>query len=68
MAKAVGFGGIFLKARDPKSLASWYVEHLGIPEGPGGLSFDGPTSTGQPCSRISPPIQSISETPASPRW
>lgn len=47
MAKAVGIGGIFLKARDPKSLARWYVEHLGVPEGPGGLSFDGPTSTGQ---------------------
>ena len=31
MAKAVGFGGVFLKARDPKALGSWYAEHLGIP-------------------------------------
>ncbi len=46
MAKAVGFGGVFLKATDPKALAAWYAEHLGIPKGPGGLEFSGPESTG----------------------
>jgi predicted enzyme related to lactoylglutathione lyase len=46
MAKAVGFGGIFLKARDPKTLKAWYAEHLGIPNGPGGLEFSGPESAG----------------------
>jgi len=47
MAKAVGVGGIFLKARDPRALARWYAEHLGIPVGEGGsLAFDGPGSMG----------------------
>ena len=47
MAKAVGIGGIFLKARDPKALSLWYQTHLGIPDqGGGSLAFDGPESTG----------------------
>ena len=47
MAKAVGIGGIFLKARDPKALAQWYAKHFGIPDqGGGSLGFDGPGSTG----------------------
>lgn len=31
MARALGIGGVFLKARDPKTLAAWYREHLGLP-------------------------------------
>ncbi len=48
MAKAVGIGGVFLKARDPKQLSAWYAEHLGIADraSPDSLFFDGPTSTG----------------------
>jgi len=47
VAKAVGVGGVFLKARDPKALAKWYAQHLGIPDqGGGSLGFDGPESTG----------------------
>jgi predicted enzyme related to lactoylglutathione lyase len=47
MAKAVGIGGIFLKARDPKALAQWYATHFAIPDqGGGSLGFDGPESTG----------------------
>jgi len=47
MAKAVGIGGIFLKARDPKALAQWYRTHFGISDqGGGSLGFDGPESTG----------------------
>ena len=48
MAKAVGIGGVFLKARDSKGLSRWYETHLGI----GGrvseeaLTFDGPESAG----------------------
>ena len=48
MAKAVGIGGVFFKARDPKALSRWYETHLGI----GGrvsddsLTFDGPASAG----------------------
>jgi len=30
MARVTGIGGIFLRARDPKALAAWYGEHLGI--------------------------------------
>ncbi len=47
MAKAVGVGGIFLKAGDPDKLSAWYAEHLGIPLQDGGsLAFDGPDSVG----------------------
>ena len=47
MAKAVGVGGVFLKASDPEKLSAWYAEHLGIPSQNGGsLAFDGPESTG----------------------
>ncbi len=47
MARAVGVGGVFLKARDPKALSAWYAEHLGIPDqGGGSLGFDGPESAG----------------------
>jgi catechol 2,3-dioxygenase-like lactoylglutathione lyase family enzyme len=47
MAKVVGIGGIFLKARQPKVLAAWYTTHLGIQPGEGGaLSFSGPESAG----------------------
>ena len=48
MAKAVGVGGVFLKARDPQALSAWYEKHLGL----GGrvsadaLVFDGPASMG----------------------
>ena len=47
MAKAVGVGGVFLKARDPKALSEWYAAHLGIQTQEGGsLAFDGPESAG----------------------
>jgi predicted enzyme related to lactoylglutathione lyase len=47
MAKAVGVGGIFLKAKDPKALSAWYAEHLGIQAQDGGtLAFDGPEAAG----------------------
>jgi predicted enzyme related to lactoylglutathione lyase len=46
MAKVVGLGGVFLKARDPKGLSAWYVEHLGIPKSDFGMVFDGPEAAG----------------------
>lgn len=47
MAKAVGVGGVFLKARDAKALSAWYADHFGIQPGEGGaLIFDGPESAG----------------------
>jgi predicted enzyme related to lactoylglutathione lyase len=47
MAKAVGVGGVFLKARTPQTLAAWYASQLGIQTVEGGsLVFDGPESAG----------------------
>jgi predicted enzyme related to lactoylglutathione lyase len=31
MAKVLGIGGVFFRARDTKALAAWYETHLGIP-------------------------------------
>lgn len=31
MAKALGIGGVFFRARDTTALAAWYETHLGIP-------------------------------------
>ena len=30
-ARVTGLGGIFFKAKDPKTLGEWYERHLGIP-------------------------------------
>jgi predicted enzyme related to lactoylglutathione lyase len=46
MAKVVGVGGVFFKARDSKAQAAWYAEHLGIPVTDYGMVFDGPESAG----------------------
>jgi predicted enzyme related to lactoylglutathione lyase len=47
MAKAVGVGGVFLKAQDPKGLSAWYSTHFGINTGGDTyLFFDGPESAG----------------------
>jgi predicted enzyme related to lactoylglutathione lyase len=35
MEQVLGIGGVFFKARDPKALAAWYREHLGVPVEPG---------------------------------
>lgn len=34
MAKAVGIGGIFFRAKDPEALSNWYETHLGINPAP----------------------------------
>ena len=31
MERVTGIGGIFLKAHDPRGLAAWYRDHLGVP-------------------------------------
>lgn len=48
MARAVGVGGIFLRAKDPKALSKWYAGHFGIAqdEAGGSLIFDGPSAAG----------------------
>jgi len=30
MEKVTGIGGLFFRAKDPKTLAKWYADHLGI--------------------------------------
>ena len=50
MEKVVGIGGLFFRAHDPKALAQWYLQHLGIaltPTGQGGEPWKqeaGPTA------------------------
>lgn len=47
MAKVVGFGGVFLKARDPIALSAWYGAHLGVPAmEDGSLAFTGSEPAG----------------------
>jgi predicted enzyme related to lactoylglutathione lyase len=46
MAKVTGVGGVFFKAKDPKALAAWYAEKLGVPNSGGYMAFDGPDSMG----------------------
>lgn len=31
MERVTGVGGVFFRARDPKALAEWYRDHLGVP-------------------------------------
>ena len=54
MAKATGLGGVFLRARDPKTLTAWYAEHLGLnPTEWGGVMFvwdECPAPEGQGCT------------------
>jgi predicted enzyme related to lactoylglutathione lyase len=33
--RVLGVGGVFFKARDPKRLADWYANNLGVPFEPG---------------------------------
>jgi predicted enzyme related to lactoylglutathione lyase len=43
MASVTGFGGIFLRANDPKALYQWYEQHLGLVKGQGSFAFPAPT-------------------------
>ena len=46
MAKVLGIGGVFFKAKDPKGLKDWYARVLGIPVSEwGGVMFE-PLSKG----------------------
>ncbi len=40
---SITFGGIFLRANDPKALYAWYEQHLGLVKGQGSYSFPAPT-------------------------
>ena len=43
MASITGFGGIFLRANDPKALYAWYEQHLGLTKPDGSFAFAPPT-------------------------
>jgi predicted enzyme related to lactoylglutathione lyase len=43
MASVTGFGGIFLRADDPKALYAWYEQHLGLQKPDGAFAFPPPT-------------------------
>lgn len=40
--RVTGIGGVFFKARDPRALAAWYKQHLGIALEPAGSGADAP--------------------------
>jgi predicted enzyme related to lactoylglutathione lyase len=49
MRRVTGIGGIFMSARDPKSLCAWYKKHLGIDvQDWGGAAFTWTDSEGNP--------------------
>lgn len=31
MERVLGLGGVFFRAKDPRALAAWYAENLGVP-------------------------------------
>lgn len=39
MARVVGIGGVFFKAKDAEALKTWYRTHLGIDAGQWGATF-----------------------------
>src|ERR1700690_813395 len=39
VASITGFGGIFLRADDPKALYQWYERHLGLVKAEGSYAF-----------------------------
>lgn len=43
MGVITGFGGVFLRANDPKALYAWYEKHLGLVKADGAFSFAAPT-------------------------
>jgi predicted enzyme related to lactoylglutathione lyase len=47
MASITGFGGIFLRTDDPKTLCQWYERHLGLVKSEGG-SFSFPVPKQHP--------------------
>jgi predicted enzyme related to lactoylglutathione lyase len=39
MASITGIGGVFLRAKDPEALYSWYEQHLGLVRSDGFITF-----------------------------
>lgn len=47
MAAVTGFGGMFLRTDDPKTLYAWYEQHLGLSKVKGAYAFPAPANGGQ---------------------
>ncbi len=57
-AKVAAIGGVFFRARDPKALAAWYREHLGVPvEGDGAYGTFSVDSAGRDATDS--PLQTV---------
>ena len=55
MAKALGVGGIFFKAKDPQALLAWYQKWLGLPDESDSCSMFSPASMPEgACTVFSP--------------
>lgn len=48
--RVTGIGGVFFKCDDPKATNEWYKDHLGIPVGPYGWSFEWKDKDGNDCT------------------
>jgi len=49
MKRVTGIGGIFIRAADPKALAAWYKQHLGVDvQSWGGAAFRWTDAAGTP--------------------
>lgn len=40
MKKVIGFGGVFIKCKDPQGIRDWYRDHLGFNTDDYGTTFD----------------------------
>ena len=47
MASVTGFGGAFVRAKDPQALYAWYERHLGLTKFKGSFSFAASTQRAQ---------------------
>lgn len=71
MEKVTGIGGIFFKAREPKKMAAWYRDHLGIQSKGGYADFvwrdkDNPDLIGRTVWALFPTNTSYLGSPAAP--
>lgn len=71
MERVNGIGGVFFKARDPKKMAAWYRDHLGIQSKGGYADFvwrekDNPDRTGHTAWALFPTNTSYFGSSAAP--
>ena len=67
MEKVTGIGGLFFRARDPKALAQWYADRLGIAPVPSGGEDSGWTQEAGPCA-FSPFKETTEYFPRDRQW